>query len=107
MDDTDSDSVEFNNIQELERDGKGMEESSETSISKCSMFRMSMSQFKKERGFGDDGVYRLFCDNKDSENYYDFQISNLQKKDSYIAKIRAVKTGKARNKNEGQAKEPT
>ena len=50
----------------------------------------------QRRGFDDDRVSYLFCNNKGVENYNNFKISKLHtNKDRYIAKITAVNSARA------------
>ena len=66
------------------------------SVGKSSRFRMGQSEFQR-KGFDNDGVFRLFCNNKEANKYNNYQISKLQtNKSRYIAKITAVSSAKAK-----------
>ena len=53
----------------------------------------------QSRKFDDDVVSDLFCTNKDTENRDDFQISKLQKKDIFLARIATVNSVKSKEIN--------
>ena len=89
-----SESVEFNNILEMVRDGN-MNKEYRDFLFKYSRFKMGQSKFLKS-GFDDQGVSRLLCNNKDENNYNDYHITNLQKnKARYIANLTAVNSANA------------
>ena len=57
---------------------------------------MGYSEFQR-RGFDDDRVSYLFCNNKDVDNYNQYQIQKLQtNKSRYIAMITAANYLKAK-----------
>ena len=65
------------------------------------MYRTGMAVFQTN-GFNDGVVSYLFCTNKDEDNYDEFQISNLQNKDWFIAKITAVNSAQTKKRETGQ-----
>ena len=60
------------------------------------MFRIGNAEYQR-RVFYDDKKSYLFCNNNNSENYNDFNISKLQtNKYHYIAEITVLKSAKSK-----------
>ena len=103
LDSNDPESEDFNKILEKVRDGKLDKESRLKLITKCSMYKMGMQKFGS-RGFEEDGVSRLFVNNKLANEYNNMQLLKLQKNDNRkIAKITAVNSAGARRFSEQHA----
>ena len=62
MDETDPESVEFNETLGMVRDGTIDEDKQKVLIKKCSMYNMGMEKFGS-CGFDDDGVSQIFVNN--------------------------------------------
>ena len=103
MDETDPESVEFNEILEMVREGKMNEHYRKKLVFTCSRFKMGQSEFER-RGFDDDIVSRLFWNNKEADNYNNFQINKQQtNKAHYIANITTENSPEAKTITERQA----